>query len=40
VRYLLTSGGIDDETAVAVLDGTPAVVSEGRWHLFPPGGAG
>ena len=32
--------GIDDETAIAVVDGTPEVVSEGRWHLFPPGGAG
>jgi len=25
---------IDDETAVAVIDGTVEVVSEGRWKLF------
>jgi hypothetical protein len=28
--------GIDDETAIAVVDGTVEVVSEGRWQRFPP----
>ena len=27
---------IDDETAISVTDGTPEVVSEGNWKLFPP----
>jgi dipeptidase E len=27
---------IDDETAIRVTDGTPEVVSEGNWKLFPP----
>jgi len=27
---------IDDETAVRVIDGSPEVVSEGNWKLFPP----
>lgn len=28
---------IDDQTALAVVDGTITVVSEGRWRLFTPG---
>jgi len=27
---------IDDETAIRVVDGSPEVVSEGNWKLFPP----
>ena len=27
---------IDDETAIKVVDGTVAVVSEGHWKLFDP----
>jgi dipeptidase E len=27
---------IDDETAIRVVDGTPEVVTEGRWKLFTP----
>lgn len=27
---------IDDETAIRMVDGTPDVVSEGRWQLFAP----
>ena len=27
---------IDDETAIRVIDGSPEVVSEGNWKLFPP----
>ena len=29
--------GIDDETAIRVVDGRPEVVSEGNWKLFEPG---
>jgi dipeptidase E len=28
--------GIDDETAIKVVDGTVKVVSEGHWKLFTP----
>ena len=28
--------GIDDDTAIKVIDGTVEVVSEGQWKLFPP----
>ena len=28
--------GIDDETAIKVVDGTVDVVSEGHWKLFTP----
>ena len=28
--------GIDDETAIKVVDGTVEVISEGQWKLFPP----
>ena len=31
--------GIDDETAIAVVDGTVKVVSEGRWQRFPAAGS-
>jgi len=27
---------IDDQTAIKVVDGTPEVISEGRWRLFNP----
>ena len=26
---------IDEQTAIAVVDGTPEVVSEGTWKAFP-----
>jgi dipeptidase E len=29
---------IDDQSAIAVVDGAARVVSEGHWELFPPGG--
>ncbi len=28
--------GIDDQTAIQVVDGTVEVVSEGHWKLFTP----
>jgi len=28
---------IDDDTAIRVVDGRVDVISEGNWHLFPPG---
>jgi dipeptidase E len=28
--------GIDDETAIKVIDGNVEVISEGRWKLFMP----
>lgn len=31
--------GIDDQTAITVVDGTVEVVSEGKWRLFGPGSA-
>ncbi len=27
---------IDDQSAVAVVDGAVQVISEGQWHLFQP----
>jgi dipeptidase E len=28
--------GIDDETAIKVVDGKVEVISEGHWKVFPP----
>jgi dipeptidase E len=35
-RLPVPAYAIDDQTAVAVIDGTVEVVSEGHWKLFNP----
>jgi dipeptidase E len=38
-RIPVPTYGIDDDTAIRVVDGSVEVISEGNWHLFGPGRA-
>lgn len=36
MKFLLTSVGISNQTALKIVGGTVEVISEGHWKLFNP----